>query len=72
MEIFTQLLNQDVPYSLTGYIEKEYMEGSIQWWKNSYLVTIEQRELKYISEEDIIKFVDIATREIIAELKTLL
>ena len=72
MEIFTQLLNQDVPYSLTGYIEKEYMEGSIQWWKNSYLVTIEQRELKYISEEDIFKFVDIATREIIAELKTLL
>lgn len=71
-EILARLLSQGAQYALAGFIEKEYIEGSIQWWSNSYLVNIKQRELKYISEADIAEFVDIATREISAELNALL
>lgn len=70
--ILARLLNKKPRYALTGFIEKEYVEGSIQWWRNVYLVNIKQRELKYISESDIIDFVNIATREVVAELKMLL
>lgn len=71
-EILTRLLSQGAQYALVGFIEKEYIEGSIQWWRNSYLVNIKQRALKYISEDDITDFVDIATQEILAEIKLLL
>lgn len=70
--ILARLLSQKPRYALAGFIEKEYIEGSIQWWRNSYLINIKQRELKYISEADITNFVNIATREIVAELKMLL
>lgn len=71
-EILARLLNQGAQYALVGYIEKEYIEGSIQWWSNSYLVNIKKRELKYICEADISDFIDIATQEILAEIKSLL
>ena len=41
-EILARLLSQGAQYALTGFIEKEYIEGSIQWWSNSYLVNIKQ------------------------------
>ena len=71
-EILARLLNQGAQYALAGYIEKEYIEESIQWWSNSYLVNIKKRELKYICEADISDFIDIATQEILAEIKSLL
>lgn len=71
-KIIARLLSQGAQYALTGLIEKEYIAGSIQWWRNSYLVNIKQRALKYISESDITDFVDIATKEILAEIKLLL
>lgn len=69
-EIFIRLLNQDVQYDLTGYIEKEYIKRSIVWWKKSCLTNIKQRKLKYISEDDIGIFVEVAVKEIISELNT--
>ena len=71
-DILSEILNGEVEYSLPEFIEKEYIEGSIQWWKNSYLPGIKQRQLKYITEEDITEFVDIATRGIVEELGELL
>lgn len=69
-EILSRLLNQEVRYSLEGYIDREYIEGSIRWWKNSYLVNIKRRELKYIDEKDITEFIDTAVREVVKELRT--
>ena len=71
-EILARTLNQGAQYALAGFIEKEYIEGSIQWWSNSYLVNIKQRALKYISEADITDFIDTAAQEILAEIKSLL
>lgn len=71
-EILDRLLHQDVNCALDGYIEKSYIDGSIQWWKNAYLPNIRERKLKYISEVDIAGFVDLATKEIVNELRTLL
>ena len=71
-EILARLLSQGAQYALAGFIEKEYIEGSIQWWSSSYLVNIKQRALKYISEADITDFIDIATQEILSEIKSLL
>lgn len=71
-EILSQILDEEVKYSLPGFIEKEYIEGSIWWWKNTYLDGIRQRQLKYITEEDITEFVDVATRGILEELEQLL
>lgn len=66
--IFTDLTNTTVEYGLAGYIEKSYIEGSIQWWKNRYLPSIEKRQLMYISEKDIDEFIDFAVEGIYAEL----
>ena len=71
-KILANLLKQEVQHDLKGFIEKEYIERSIQWWSNSYLVNITQRELKYISETDIEDFIDVATKEILAEIGALL
>ena len=71
-QILDGILSREVAYTLPGWIEKEYIQGSIQWWESSYLVNIQQRQLKYISQADITEFVDIATEQILAELKELL
>ena len=71
-EILDGILRREVEYALPGWIEKEYIRCSIRWWKNTYLGNIQQRQLKYISQGDITEFVDIATRQILAELKELL
>ena len=47
-EILTGLLRQEAQYALAGFVEKEYINGSIQWWSNSYLVNIKQRVLKHL------------------------
>lgn len=71
-EVLELLLRRGAQYALAGYIEKEYIEGSIQWWRNSYLPSIGQREAKYISEADMEDFVSLAAGEIVKELKALL
>ena len=71
-EVLSRMLHQEVSCALPGYIESSYIDGSIQWWKNAYLPNICERELKYISEGDIARFVDLATKEIINELSALL
>ena len=71
-KILTRVLSQEPTNDLLGFIEKEYIKGSIQWWSNSYLVNIKQKTLKHLSEIDVSDFVDIAAQEILAEIKSLL
>lgn len=71
-ELFARLNSNPVEFDLPGYIEKEYIEASMQWWKTSYLPNIETRKLLYISEQDINAFVELAAAEITAELTELI
>lgn len=71
-EILEGLLGREAEYALPGWIEKEYIRGSIQWWKNSYLPNIGKRQLKYITREDIDGFVETAAKEVASRLKELL
>ncbi len=71
-DLFMELTNSPVEYSLPGYIEKEYIEGSIQWWNEQYLPGIAERKLMYISPDDIDEFISLAVKEIYAELVQLI
>lgn len=70
--LFTETIRTPVQYCLPGYIEKEYIEGSINWWKIHYLPGIQRRKLLYITEADIDAFTMLAAREITEELAQLL
>lgn len=70
--LFADLTNATVECGLPGYIEKEYIERSIQWWKEYYLPSIEKRQLMYISEKDIDAFIDFAVQGIYSELLRLI
>lgn len=68
-ELFAELTSKEVDYCLPGWIEKQYMENSIWWWKNHYLPGIKERELLYIATEDIEEFITYAASKIAGELK---
>ena len=71
LNILDRLLNGEAKYELSGYIEKSYINQSIQWWKNVYLPGIKQRKLKYISKADIEEFISLSRDEIVKELSRL-
>ena len=70
--LFIRLMDGSVTCSLPGYIEKEYIESSLHWWKHQYLPAIENRTLLHITETDIDEFIALASKEIASELKQLL
>lgn len=63
-ELFQEMTDGKVMYCLPGVIEKEYLEGSLQWWKSRYIPCIQTRECLYIQERDIDDFVSVAAEEI--------
>lgn len=71
-DLFNVISNKKVEYYLSGYIEKEYLEKSILWWKNEYLSNIKEKKLKYLSYKDINDFIKISSIEIVKEIKCLL
>jgi len=71
-ELFNEILSDDAVCSLPGFIEKEYIEKSLLWWKNEYLNRISERRLVYIAEDSIEEFIDYAAAEIRKELNNLL
>lgn len=68
-QLFFDLIEKPVNYCLEGYIEKDYIEESMNWWKNQYLSSIQTRTLQYITEEDIDIFINAASDNIITEMK---
>lgn len=68
-QLFFEMLEKPVNYYLEGYIEKDYIEKSMNWWKNQYLSSIQTRTLKYITESDIESFIEVASNQIIEELR---
>ncbi len=67
-QLFFDMVDKPTDCSLTGYVEKEYIDGSKNWWNTQYLFSIQARELKYITESDIEHFIEIASEGIIQEL----
>lgn len=68
-DLFAELTSKEVDYWLPGWIEKQYMEGSIWWWNNHYLPGIKERELLYLLTEDIDEFITYSVSKIDGELK---
>lgn len=71
-ELFEELRNKEVDLGLQGWIEKEYIDGSMWWWTNKYLPGIKERKLLYIETDDIEQFITYSTEKIIEELGNLL
>ena len=70
-ELFEELRGSNAEYGLPGYIEKEYIDGSMWWWTNKYLPGIAERELLYIETGDMEEFIDYSVEKIIEELRGL-
>jgi len=70
--LFEEILGGEVICSLPGFIEKQFIEKSLHWWKNEYLKRIAERRLVYIAEESIEEFIGYAAAEIGKELNNLL
>lgn len=68
--LFSNLREYPVEFGLDGYIEKEYIKKSFDWWQTEYLSSISNKKLKYISENDIDNFIKNASDNIIFELKS--
>ena len=70
--IFDSLCDNTFDYELEIYIKKEYIERSIEWWKNEYLSNIKTKFLEYLSFTDIDEFIKISSKRIVDEIKILL
>ncbi len=70
-ELFEGLRSAKAEYGLPGYIEKEYIDGSMWWWTNKYLPGIRERQLLYIETGDIDEFIAYSAGKIEEELKIL-
>ena len=70
--LFEELCSRNAEYGLAGYIEKEYIDGSMWWWINKYLPGIRERKLLYIETGDIEEFIDYSVGKIIEELRGLI
>lgn len=68
-QLFEGICATPVRYSLSGFIEKEYIEKSILWWKEEYIPQISELELKYLSEKDIEEFISVSSEEVLEELE---
>lgn len=72
VQLFEELRGKKADFGLPGWIEKEYIDGSMWWWTNRYLPGIKERELLYISTEDMEEFIAYSVEKIGEELMDLL
>jgi len=63
-ELFDELTAVPVDCALEGFIEEEYIQSSIGFWKNRYLPGIKQRKVLYCELADIDKFVEAAVKAV--------
>jgi len=69
--LFESLRSIEAEFGLHGYIEKEYINGSMWWWTNKYLPGIKERELLYIETGDMDEFIIFCVEKITEELRGL-
>jgi len=66
--LFYTVMEIPVSNCMPGYIEAEYMEKSLKWWKYEYIPRIATRNPEILQHEDIEEFIAQATDYIVAEL----
>jgi hypothetical protein len=57
---------------MPGYIEAEYLEKSLKWWKYQYIPQIATREPKILQYREIDEFISGATDYILKELEKII
>ena len=57
---------------MPGYIEAEYLEKSLKWWKAQYIPQIATRKSKILQNHEIDEFISGATEYILEELDKIL
>ena len=66
--LFYTIMELPVINCMPGYIEAEYLEKSLKWWKAEYIPQIATRKSKILRHEEIDEFISGATEYIIKEL----
>ena len=71
-ELFYRLMSMPAAHSLTGLIEKAYLEKSLGWWKDVYIPQIAQRKAEIMENREIDQFIDYAAESILKQLETII
>jgi hypothetical protein len=66
--LFYTIMELPVRNCMPGYIEAEYLEKSLKWWKSIYAPQISQRKPNIVAYHEIDDFVDKCTEYILGEL----
>ena len=66
--LFYTVMEIPVSNCMPGWVEAEYIEKSLKWWKYQYIPSIQSRKPEILKPQDIDEFVDKATEYILSEL----
>ena len=66
--LFYTIMELPVINCMPGYIEAEYLEKSLKWWKAEYIPQIATRKPKILQHHEIDEFISGATEYILKEL----
>lgn len=70
--LFYTIMELPVVNCMPGYIEAEYLEKSLKWWKAQYIPQIATRKSKILQNHEIDEFISGATEYILEELDKIL
>lgn len=70
--LFYTIMEMPVINCMPGYIEAEFLEKSLKWWKAEYIPQIATRKPEILKPEDIDKFINEAAEHIVSELDRIL
>ncbi len=69
--LFYTVMELPVKNCMPGWIEAEYLEKSLKWWKYQYMPSIAERKPRYLQYHEIDEFIDYSTEYILNELERL-
>ena len=66
--LFYTVMEYPVQNCMPGFVEAEYIEKSLKWWKSEYIPQIATRKPEILKYNDIDDFISRATEHILSEL----
>ena len=69
--LFYTIMELPVINCMPGYIEAEFLEKSLKWWKAQYIPRISERKPKVLQYHEIDEFISSATEYILKELENM-
>ncbi len=70
--LFYTIMELPIINCMPGYIEAEYLEKSLKWWKYQYIPQIATREPKILQYREIDEFISGATDYVLKELEKII